>query len=197
VVVPALCAKALSIGLQPDFVQDVIRRFQLSPPEARVRHWPWPLKFVTFGRVLIARGDVPIDLSKRARKPLEPLKAIVVCGGRDVEVLSVAGILAQIGLGPNGRPWDCRACGFDTCRRFAEAVREQAGGQARERAEQDGHGDEQRGLARGEMEVGPEAGGERADQSPGREAQGEGQRAQRDVSAGAGDGSRTGGRGHP
>ena len=22
----------------------------------------------------------------------------------------------QIGLGPNGRPWDCRACGFDTCR---------------------------------------------------------------------------------
>ena len=28
----------------------------------------------------------------------------------------------QIGLGPNGRPWDCRACGFDTCQRFAEAA---------------------------------------------------------------------------
>ena len=25
-------------------------------------------------------------------------------------------VLEQIGLGPNGRPWDCRACGFDTCR---------------------------------------------------------------------------------
>ena len=92
-VLPALCAKALSIGLQADFVQDVIRRFQLSPPEARVRHWPWPLKFATFGRVLIARGDMPIDLSKRARKPLELLKAIVVCGGQDVEVLSVAEML--------------------------------------------------------------------------------------------------------
>ena len=34
-VLPALCAKALSIGLQPDFVQDVIRRFQLAPPEGR------------------------------------------------------------------------------------------------------------------------------------------------------------------
>ena len=35
---------------------------------------------------------------------------------------AVAAILEQIGLGPNGRPWDCGACGFDTCRRFAEAA---------------------------------------------------------------------------
>jgi diguanylate cyclase (GGDEF)-like protein len=35
---------------------------------------------------------------------------------------AVAAILDQIGLGPNGRPWDCRACGFETCQRFAEAA---------------------------------------------------------------------------
>ncbi|MBA3497991.1 MAG: 4Fe-4S binding protein, partial [Gemmatimonadales bacterium] len=35
---------------------------------------------------------------------------------------AVGAVLDQIGLGPNGRPWDCRACGFDTCRRFAEAA---------------------------------------------------------------------------
>jgi diguanylate cyclase (GGDEF)-like protein len=35
---------------------------------------------------------------------------------------AVAAILDQIGKGPNGRHWDCRACGFDTCRRFAEAA---------------------------------------------------------------------------
>jgi diguanylate cyclase (GGDEF)-like protein len=34
----------------------------------------------------------------------------------------VEGILDAIGKGPNGRPWDCRACGFETCRRFAEAA---------------------------------------------------------------------------
>jgi diguanylate cyclase (GGDEF)-like protein len=34
----------------------------------------------------------------------------------------VAGILEQIGRGPNGRPWDCRACGFETCAGFAEAA---------------------------------------------------------------------------
>jgi diguanylate cyclase (GGDEF)-like protein len=30
-------------------------------------------------------------------------------------------VMSSIGLGPNGRPWDCRACGYDTCRDFAEA----------------------------------------------------------------------------
>jgi diguanylate cyclase (GGDEF)-like protein len=35
---------------------------------------------------------------------------------------AMAAILAQIGLGPNGRPWDCRACGYDTCHRFTEAA---------------------------------------------------------------------------
>jgi diguanylate cyclase (GGDEF)-like protein len=35
---------------------------------------------------------------------------------------AVAAILEQIGRGPNGRPWDCRACGFETCARFAEAA---------------------------------------------------------------------------
>jgi diguanylate cyclase (GGDEF)-like protein len=35
---------------------------------------------------------------------------------------AVAAILDQIGKGPNGRPWDCKACGFQTCQRFAEAT---------------------------------------------------------------------------
>ena len=34
----------------------------------------------------------------------------------------VATFLDAIGLGPNGRPWDCGACGFSTCRRFAEVA---------------------------------------------------------------------------
>jgi diguanylate cyclase (GGDEF)-like protein len=31
-------------------------------------------------------------------------------------------ILDAIGPGPNGRPWDCRACGFETCALFAQAA---------------------------------------------------------------------------
>ncbi len=35
---------------------------------------------------------------------------------------TVTAILGAIGLGPNGRPWDCGACGFDTCQKFAEVA---------------------------------------------------------------------------
>jgi diguanylate cyclase (GGDEF)-like protein len=35
---------------------------------------------------------------------------------------AVAQVLDAIGLGPNGRPWDCKACGYATCREFAEAA---------------------------------------------------------------------------
>ncbi len=34
----------------------------------------------------------------------------------------VDAVLAQIGLAPNGRPWDCGACGYGTCRAFAQAA---------------------------------------------------------------------------
>jgi len=35
---------------------------------------------------------------------------------------AVDAVLARIGLAPNGRPWDCGACGFATCRGFAQAA---------------------------------------------------------------------------
>lgn len=34
----------------------------------------------------------------------------------------VARVLELIGQGPNGRPWDCGACGYPTCERFAHAA---------------------------------------------------------------------------
>jgi diguanylate cyclase (GGDEF)-like protein len=35
---------------------------------------------------------------------------------------AVAAVLEAVGLAPNGRPWDCGACGYATCREFAEAA---------------------------------------------------------------------------
>jgi len=37
-------------------------------------------------------------------------------------VEAVDGVLTEIGLAPNGKPWDCGACGYATCRAFAEAA---------------------------------------------------------------------------
>lgn len=36
----------------------------------------------------------------------------------------VESVLEQIGTSPTGRPWDCGACGVQTCREFAEGVAE-------------------------------------------------------------------------
>src|SRR5256886_8460566 len=35
---------------------------------------------------------------------------------------AVEAVLGEIGLAPNGKPWDCGACGYPTCRLFAEAA---------------------------------------------------------------------------
>src|SRR5437762_2536756 len=35
---------------------------------------------------------------------------------------AVEAVLGEIGLAPNGKPWDCGACGYATCRLFAEAA---------------------------------------------------------------------------
>jgi diguanylate cyclase (GGDEF)-like protein len=56
---------------------------------------------------LVASVGATFELKPRAIRP---------------DPAAVASILDQIGKGPNGRPWDCRACGFNTCQRFAEAA---------------------------------------------------------------------------
>ena len=41
---------------------------------------------------------------------------------QSADAAAVQQVLKTVGLGPNGRPWDCRACGYETCRAFAEAA---------------------------------------------------------------------------
>ncbi len=42
--------------------------------------------------------------------------------GRPPQTEVVDGILDEIGRAPNGKPWDCGACGYATCQLFAEAA---------------------------------------------------------------------------
>ena len=64
-------------------------------------------RFPVVDRAVVASVGAVFDLTSR---PLVPDPA------------AVQQVLDVIGLGPNGRPWDCRGCGFATCRRFAEAA---------------------------------------------------------------------------
>lgn len=68
------------------------------------------------------RSEVPVVDAQVARRveigavfPLEQL-------GSRPPVGAVEAVLAQVGLAPNGRPWNCGACGYASCRAFAEAA---------------------------------------------------------------------------
>ncbi|MGH7529393.1 MAG: diguanylate cyclase [Gemmatimonadales bacterium] len=81
---------------------------------------------------LFRRREI-VGASEPPRSPLP-----VLAGGVEVDVRAafaispnghaapsedqVDEILGQIGLAPNGRPWDCGACGYATCRQFAVAA---------------------------------------------------------------------------
>ena len=50
-------------------------------------------------------------------------EAFLVHGdGKGPQAEAVEGILGEIGLAPNGKPWDCGACGYASCRAFATAA---------------------------------------------------------------------------
>lgn len=66
----------------------------------------------------------------RSREPVIPDEAVIEIGAsfafgarrEQGDAVAVRAILEAIGTGPNGRPWDCRACGYQTCHRFAQAT---------------------------------------------------------------------------
>lgn len=60
--------------------------------------------------------SVSVDL----RTAYEPVVADAGLG--PVSEAQLDQVLAEIGTGPNGRPWDSGACGYATCRDFADAV---------------------------------------------------------------------------
>jgi diguanylate cyclase (GGDEF)-like protein len=76
-------------------------------------------------RAVVQRSEPP-----RSRDPVVDSAVVASIGATfsmqpprtAADPLAVSNVLAVIGTGPNGRPWDCRACGFDTCQRFGEAV---------------------------------------------------------------------------
>lgn len=89
-VLPEVCSLALSEGIAPAYVGEVVKRYAIQPPRPFVRHWPWPLQISTLGAFSIVKAGVPTDLTKSAtRKPMELLKAIIALGVERVSVVAL------------------------------------------------------------------------------------------------------------
>src|SRR5437016_9163113 len=67
-----------------------------------------------------ARGPV---VEEEVARNVRVAEAFLVHGdGKGPQAEAVEGILGEIGLAPNGKPWDCGACGYASCRAFATAA---------------------------------------------------------------------------
>ena len=86
-VMAKLCARALALEIEVDYVRDLIRKRRLVPDarEAHVEAWPWPVKIYALGRFRVDIAGKPLTFSgKVQKKPLEMLKVLVAFGGDEV-----------------------------------------------------------------------------------------------------------------
>ncbi|MBI3927485.1 MAG: hypothetical protein HY319_18245 [Armatimonadetes bacterium] len=85
-VMESLFRRALEIGLEPDYVRELIRRHRLAPQSPVLElDWPWPVRIWTLGRFEIHCGQAVVHPVRKARrKPLDLLRTLIAAGGRGV-----------------------------------------------------------------------------------------------------------------
>ena len=82
-----VCLKALELGIQPEYVNELIEKGRLAPPPeaAESDRWPWPVKVSTLGTfAVVVRGTLVSFKGKAQRAPLNLLKALIAFGGHAV-----------------------------------------------------------------------------------------------------------------
>jgi DNA-binding SARP family transcriptional activator len=86
-----LCAQALAMDLETSYVERLIRRRELPPPDVETEIWPRPVRIYTLGRFdVVINGQRLQSSGKAQRRPLELLKAIICFGGRNVATEKLA-----------------------------------------------------------------------------------------------------------
>ena len=94
-VMTRLCTLALEQNIEVEYVQTLIKKRGLIPPEGFISElWPWQIKIYTIGRFGLLIDGKPLQSSKKAqKKPLEMLKAIISLGGREVKEGEITDLL--------------------------------------------------------------------------------------------------------
>jgi len=82
-----LCSKALEVGIEVEYLQELIIKRRLIPekPSWELEKWPWPIRITTLGKFDLIRDGSPLKFgTKIPKKPLTLLKALIALGGQDV-----------------------------------------------------------------------------------------------------------------
>jgi LuxR family maltose regulon positive regulatory protein len=91
-----LCAKALELNIEVQYVHRLIGCRQLTPmqPSHQLENWPWRIRIYTLGRFSVVKEGEPILFSGKAqRRPMEMLKVLIALGGRDIKKERIQEIL--------------------------------------------------------------------------------------------------------
>ena len=104
VVVPTVLAEALRLGVERDYVVDLIGRLRVPAPPDAPEAWPWVVRIRTLGSLEIERDGAALEFPGRApRRVLALLKAIVAAGDRPVPSSRLTDALWQECDGDAGR----------------------------------------------------------------------------------------------
>jgi len=90
----AVCALALRLGIEKDFVLTALREFSVSPPSWADEHWPWAMSLRCFGGFRSVGLDADgRGSSKASNRPLSLLMLIAANGTHGVPVASATDAL--------------------------------------------------------------------------------------------------------
>jgi ATP/maltotriose-dependent transcriptional regulator MalT len=95
-VMARLAAAALEAGLEPAYVQALVRRHRLlpDPPPVDIAAWPWAVAITTLGPFRLERDGAPVPFGRKVQqRPLDLLKALIALGGREVPEAALADAL--------------------------------------------------------------------------------------------------------
>src|SRR5262249_41751718 len=82
-VMSEVCARALAVGIEVNYVRQLIAKRRLEPPGTAtdLRQWPWKIRVRVLGDFELETDERPVEpMTKAQKKPLELLKAIVAHG---------------------------------------------------------------------------------------------------------------------
>ena len=91
-----IAAEALERGIEPEYVQGIIRKNALLPDKTALNseRWPWPVRIYTLGLFRLVVDGAPLpSVRKSPQKPVQLLKALIALGGREVPEEQIAEVV--------------------------------------------------------------------------------------------------------
>ncbi len=82
-----LCVKALKLGIEVEYVRELVRKLNLVPehPFQATDSWPWPVRVYTLGHFVLLGEAGAIPFGRKVPKaPLALLKLLIALGGKNV-----------------------------------------------------------------------------------------------------------------